>query len=51
MQPLSSFEGRVVVLGLEDRSHRGIETLRRKCLGKGTEMETVVVSHAESVGS
>lgn len=41
LQPLSSFKGRVVVLGLEDRSHRGIETLRRKCLGKGTELETV----------
>lgn len=50
MQPLSCFEGGVVVLGLEDRSHRGIETLRPKCLGKGMELETVASQWALKLG-
>lgn len=41
LQPLSSFEGRVFVLGLAYRSHRGVGTLRLKCLGKGMELETM----------
>lgn len=41
LQPLSSFEGRVFVLGLEYRSHQGRWNLETEVLGEGMELETV----------
>lgn len=49
LQRLSSFKGRPILLGLQYRSHRGVGTLRPKCLGK--EMELDCVAGVIAVGS